>query len=104
MRRRKLLVITSIIMAIYGIAIFIGYFLSIYIPDLYKIYKDMSILIIAVPAAYLAYSFQRRTEYMKTLKDLWYHMIDAVQMSIQYTFDQSPSHESYSEILFKLSI
>jgi hypothetical protein len=104
MKRQKLRIVTSLVMAIYGSAIFVGFFLSIYRHDLYGVFKDLSVLIIAIPAAYLAYSFQKRTEYRKTLRDLWLHMVEGVQMSIGYTHTQNPPPELYTQILTKLSI
>jgi hypothetical protein len=104
MNRHRLLLITSLVMAIYAVAIIIGFFLSNYYSDLYRVYKDLALLIIAVPAAYLAYSFQRRTEYLKTLRDLWSHMISAVQNAIEYTHTSNPSEKLYSETLLELNI
>jgi len=103
MRRRRLLIITSWVMAIYGIAILIGFVLSKELPDLYGVYKDLAILIVALPAAYLAFCFQRRTEYMQALRNLWIHMIDAVQEGFRYTHTANPSRELYTETLVKLS-
>jgi hypothetical protein len=103
MKRQKLLIVTSLVMIIYGIAILVGFLLSTYKPDLYEMYKDLALLIIATPAAYLAYSFQKRTEFVKTLRDLWLHMIEAVQMSVEYTYNPNPSSE-LGKILTKLSL
>jgi hypothetical protein len=57
-------------MSINGVAIAVGYVLSVYSPIAYTSYKDLSIIIVAIPAAYFVNSFPRRTEYIKTLKDL----------------------------------
>lgn len=90
-------------MVIYGIAVLVGFLLSIFYPELYRTYKDLVLLIIATPAAYLVYSFQRRTEFTKTLRDLWLHMVEAVQISVDYTHYESPSAEQYGNVLTKLS-
>ncbi|KAA2280243.1 hypothetical protein [Candidatus Nitrosocosmicus sp. SS] len=70
MNRGRQFIITLLIMSINGVAIAVGYVLSVYSPIAYTSYKDLSIIIVAIPAAYFVNSFPRRTEYIKTLKDL----------------------------------
>jgi hypothetical protein len=68
----------------------------------YSTYKDILPLIIAIPAAYLAYSFQRRNNYMQALRTLWSNTITAVAVALIYTEMQQPPSEQYYRILERL--
>jgi hypothetical protein len=60
-------------------------------------------LVIAIPAAYLGYSFQRRASYLQALRDLWKLLIPAVQRAIQYTYLDTPDRKEFSEVMRDLS-
>ena len=108
MTRRQLFITTLIVMGAYVIALGMGIVLRIVDPDLkgliYSTYKDLIPLLIAVPAAYLAYSFQRRNNYVQALRKLWSDLIAAVQEARTYTYSQSTTFEQYSKVLSKLSM
>lgn len=94
-------------MAFYVAAIAVGVALRINDSKdgiIYSTYKDLLPLIIAVPAAYLAYSFQRRNGYVQALRKLWSDLIAAVQSARTYTYAPSPTYEQYAETIAKLSI
>jgi hypothetical protein len=69
----------------------------------YSLYKDLMPLVIAVPAAYLGYSFQRRGSYLQALRDLWKVLIPAVQRAIQYTYLDAPDRKEFAEVMRDLS-
>jgi hypothetical protein len=57
----------------------------------YATYKDLLPLLIAIPAAWLGYCFQRRTSYLAALRTLWENLIPAVQQAIHYTHLAQPT-------------
>ncbi|HWT00054.1 MAG TPA: hypothetical protein VN256_07395 [Pyrinomonadaceae bacterium] len=91
--------------AIYAVAIVVAFILKIKSFDrIYGTYKDVMPLIIAMPAAYLAFCFQKRSSYMQTLRSLWSHIIEAVQSAYEYTYAPAPTREQYATTLSKLSM
>ena len=67
-------------------------------------FKDLIPLIIAIPAAYLGFCFQRRSSYQQALRQLWTNLIASVQQAFQYTHLKRPSEKEYSETLLSLSV
>jgi len=108
MTKRQLFHITLSVMGIYCVAVALGVILRIIdnAPNgiIYSTYKDLLPLIIAIPAAFLAYSFQRRTSYVQALRSLWSNLISAVQGARSYTYVENPSQELYLKTLSTLSI
>ena len=81
----------------------------------YDTLKDSIPLIIAIPAAYLAYGFQRRSSFVSYLRVLWKDVVEAVQTAVQYTYSGSividseygkpiPSQEEFGIVLNRLSV
>jgi len=70
---------------------------------LFSTFKDLTPLLISIPAAWLGYCVQRRSAYLQQLRSLWSKLIDAVQSSIQHTHIKQPSQAEHSDILVKLS-
>jgi len=95
-------------MFVYTLAIAMGVVLRIRYPGVnsavYNTYKDLLPLLIAIPAAYLAFNFQRRALYVQALRSLWGNMVAAVQGARAYTHMKSPSAEDYRRTLSALSI
>lgn len=108
MTYRHLQVHLFCVLAVYALAIVLG--LSLRWPyneeatGYYQIYKDLIPLIVAIPAAYLAFSFQRRNSYLQALRTLWSHMVDGIAAALVYTDTPSPSQAQYYETLEKLSV
>lgn len=103
--RRNVLVV----IAVYGVAIAVGIGLRLLDTcnkdaPVYTTFKDLVPLIIAIPAAWLGYCFQRRQAYLKDVRDLWSKMVVAVQDSLQYTFLLEPGQPEYGRVLKGLSI
>jgi hypothetical protein len=69
----------------------------------YPLFKDVLPMLIAIPAAYLAYSFQRRASYLQALRELWKLLIPAVQRAIQYTYLEKPDPKEFGEVMRDLS-
>jgi hypothetical protein len=70
----------------------------------YKTYKDLLPLIIAIPAAYLVFAFQRRGSYLQALRGLWTQMVSAVSGALLYTNNPAPTQDQYLTTLNRLSI
>jgi len=71
--------------------------------SLYMVLKDFSSIIVAIPAAYLVYCFQRRQAFLVSLRDLWKEMVDAKGELIQYTNDSCPDQAAFGKAHDKLS-
>jgi hypothetical protein len=69
----------------------------------YQIFKDLNPLLIAIPAAYLTYSLQRRLSYLQALRDFWKILIPAVQAAVQYTHLDGPDKNEFSIVARDLS-
>jgi hypothetical protein len=108
MTQRKLLRITIGVIALYSVAIAAGILLRIRYPGaespVYETYRDLIPLIIATPAAFLAFSFQRRMSYVQALRSLWTMMAAAVQGARAYARTEAPTRELYEHTLARLSI
>lgn len=70
----------------------------------YATYKDLIPLIIAIPAAYLAFCFQRRQSYMQALRSLWESTTRAIAAARTYTDTPKPAQEKYVQTLEGLSL
>jgi hypothetical protein len=71
--------------------------------ELYVLLKDGAIFVSALPAAWLAACFQRRTSFLEQLRDLWSQLVDAVQEAVQYTHLEAPTQAQYASVMKKLS-
>jgi hypothetical protein len=108
MTKRQLKRITLTVIGIYLMAILLMVGLRLYDsgPEwlIYSTYKDLIPLVIAIPAAYLAFSFQRRGSYVQALRAYWSLLVRTVQGAYSYTYQPQPSFEQYSKILNDLSV
>jgi hypothetical protein len=71
--------------------------------EVYGIIKDLSPLVIAIFAAYLANCFQQRANFVQSLRSLWSQLIDAKNEIIEYTWTPSPSGDHYQRVFKQLS-
>ncbi len=90
---RLSLVITSLILLLVA-AIATDHFLQQ--RKIYETVKDFSNFIIAIAAAYLAYSFQRRQTFLASLRHLWHELVEAKAALIDYTHNLKPDQIAYS--------
>lgn len=108
MTKRKLFISFTISSAVYFAAVILGITIRIFDCSdgaiIYETYKDMIPFIIAIPAAWLGYSLQRRASYLQQLRILWSKLIDAIQTAHQYTYIESPTFDQYSDTLRTISI
>lgn len=105
MTRRRLYNATKLVIAIYAVALVAAFIFKFTLPkEFYETYKDVLPLVIAMPAAYLAFCFQKRNTYMQALRSLWTQIIMAVQLGFRYTYITKPTEEQYTETLSKLSV
>jgi hypothetical protein len=96
-----------LVMAVYSTVMALGFFLKFYDltqdQKIYSAFKDMINLIIAIPAAWLAYCVQRRQAYLKDVRDLWSKMVVSFQDAVQYTYLMHPKQDDYGKVLKGLS-
>lgn len=107
MTRKQLKGTIIAVISLYAIALIGG--LVIYFRDdtdkkvNYQIFKDLIPLIIAIPAAYLGFCFQRRSSFLQSLRLLWTNIIAAVNGAIQYTNFPETTDKQYAETLLQIS-
>ena len=108
MTKRRLYRITMMVIGVYTVAILLGGVIRICDARqdlaIYSTYKDLLPLIIAIPAAYLAYSFQRRSSYVQALRAYWSLLVRAVQGAYGYTLSNQPTYEQWSRVLIDLGV
>jgi len=108
MTKKKLQRLTLATMGIYVAAIVIGVILRFVDSEpgwiIYSTYKDLIPLVIAIPAAYLAFSFQRRSAYVQALRAYWSLLVRAVQGAYSYSLAENPSFALYSKTLTDLRV
>jgi hypothetical protein len=71
--------------------------------EVYATIKDLSPLVIAILAAYLASCFQQRANFVQSLQSLWSQLIDAKNDLIEYTRIPSPTREQYEQVYKQIS-
>jgi hypothetical protein len=107
MTRNRLSRITKAVAGIYAGAILLGVLLRLAFPAptglIYQTYRDLIPLIIALPAAFLAQAFQRRSSYVQGLRAVWSNLVNAVAAALTFTQLPSPSQEQYADVLRRLS-
>ncbi|KIG11208.1 hypothetical protein BurMR1_1868 [Burkholderia sp. MR1] len=97
------------VIGVYAIALAVGIVLRLHDPSnkdapAYATFKDLLPLIIAIPAAWLGYCFQRRQSYLKDVRDLWSKLAISVQDAIQYTHLTAPEQLDYAKVMKGLSV
>jgi hypothetical protein len=110
--RRHLHAWTGLVVAIYSAAFIAGIAFHLFFPDdkeghaswVYGTYKDTVPFLIAIPAAWLGYCFQRRASYLSALRNLWDDLIPAVHQAIQYTYLIKPDDQRYWATIKDLDI
>lgn len=106
MIRRRLFRTMFAVMAVYAFALLLG--VALRLADAsspaYATYTDMLPLVIAIPAAYLAYCFQQRAHYLTSLRALWSRLVAAVSAAVVYTHVPAPSQTLYIETLKELGV
>ena len=71
--------------------------------EVYGTIRDLSPLVIAILAAYLASCFQQRANFVQSLRSLWSQLIDAKNDLIEYTRIPSPTREQYEQVYKQIS-
>ncbi len=105
LRRKDLKRLVYVVILIYAIAIFIGVYVTINFTEedfYHKLYFNLIPFILAIPAAYLSWGFQRRMSYTRALRVIWTDMIKACGRAIEYTFNDKPDESEFRTILLLL--
>lgn len=69
----------------------------------YQIIKDIMPLIIAIPAAYLGFCFQRRSSFLQALRQVWSNLIVAINSAIQYTHQTQTTDKQFGDTLVSIN-
>jgi hypothetical protein len=89
MTRRRLMLWVYVTIAVYTLVFVVGVTLKARAADkddpVYSGYKDLIPFLIAIPAAWLGYCFQRRASYLQALRGLWVDLIKAANQAVEYT-------------------
>jgi len=104
MTRRQLRRAIIQVIGVYTIAAGMGLALGVSTSPYYDAFRDIVPFVFGIPAAYLGYCFQQRQSYMESLRMLWTRLVQAVQESIRYTFDPTPTQREYAQALMELAI
>lgn len=104
MTRRQLRRAISQVIGVYVLAASLGLTLGVSASPYYNAFRDIVPFVFGIPAAYLGYCFQRRQSYMESLRSLWTKLVHAVQESIRYTYDPTPTQGEYAHVLMELAI
>lgn len=107
MTRRILRINIFIVSLIYALFIEIGICIYMIRPNedniYFNLFKDLILLWIAIPAAYLGDCFQRRSAFTTALREMWANMIESVNQARQFTFEIEPNQRIYGDVLKSLS-
>lgn len=107
MTRKRLRLNIFVVIIIYTAFILIGIALYSIQPEeqnkYFKIFKDLILVLVAIPAAYLGDCFQRRSAFTSALRQMWANLIESINQARQFTFEAEPNQISYGEVLKSLS-
>jgi hypothetical protein len=92
------------VIGVYTLAGALGLALGVSASPYYNAFRDIVPFVFGGPAAYLGYCFQRRQSYMESLRMLWTKLVYAVQESIRYTYDPTPTQGEHARALMELAI
>jgi len=71
---------------------------------IYSTFKDLLPFLIAAPAAWLGYCFQRRSSYLQALRGLFGDLVRAANGAVEYTrWETQPSENDFRETIEQLS-
>lgn len=102
MTRRQLARCTGVVTIAYLSVIVVAFVLHARSPSSYLVLRDFVPVVVAAPAAWLAWAFQRRLSYVHALRQVWSDAIASVQGALRYTETKVPSQQLYLRTLSDL--
>ena len=109
MTRKKLQLNIIFVTLVYALFILIGLFTFFHFQEsdgknnYFNAFKDLILLWVAIPAAYLGDCFQRRSAFTTALREMWGNLIESVNEARQFTFETNPNQAIYGQTLKLLS-
>lgn len=108
MTRRQLFFQVLGVVVIYLLLVTAGVILRLRFPGkedwVYGTYKDLVPFAIAIPAAWLGYSFQRRASYLQALRGMYQEIVRAVNAAVEYTrWDTDRTEVDFRKTIEQLS-
>jgi hypothetical protein len=73
------------------------------LQSLYEFIRDMSLILVTLAAAWLASVFQRRANFLKSLREEWREIVDTKSILVAYCEHPSPSMDQYIEARRRIS-
>lgn len=104
MTKKKLRRLVLAVIGVYAVVLAVGVALAVFSPRALPAYKDLLVVDLAIPAAWLAYGFQRRLSYMDSLRALWSRLVHAVWQAVEYTHETEPTRAQWRAVLLDLEI
>ena len=71
---------------------------------IYAVFKDLAVLVVAIPAAYLVSCFNRWSAHTLALRTLWPSLVKAFHGARAYTLTANRTQEEYEKVMLALSI
>ncbi|TES97719.1 MAG: hypothetical protein E3J90_06560 [Promethearchaeota archaeon] len=105
MRRKDLRRLVYFVILIYIIATIFGFFIILNFNDedfTFRLFFTLIPFILAIPAAYLSWGFQRRMSYIRALRSIYIEIVKTISNSIEYTFFEKPQEDKFYKVLISL--
>lgn len=99
-----LLIVVVVLLVIIAVALFAKFQNGNALFDkLYEFIRDTSLLIATIAVAYLANIYQRRQQFLMSLREQWQEIVQAKSALLLYCKTPSPTHEQYLRAAAQLS-
>lgn len=102
--KKNTLLVISFYLAVVFVAVTVRIIFSETGSLAYSTLRDLIPIFVALPAAWLAYCFQRRIAYLHDVRDIWFKIVGATQSAVQYTHMSCPTQSEYGSTLKELSV
>lgn len=73
------------------------------LQSLYEFIRDMSLIFVTMAAAWLAAVFQKRANFLKSLREEWREIVDTKSILVAYCEHPTPSMDKYIEARRRIS-
>jgi hypothetical protein len=102
-QNRALAYVIAGLLALIAIAFFAKVYGGPFLNNIYEFVRDTSLLIATVVAAYLAGLYQKRTQFLQSLRDQWREIVQAKSALIYYCHLEKAGLEEYLRTARQLS-
>ena len=107
MTRRRLYRILSINFALFATLLLIAMVCKLsgdtFLGEIYEFIRDMSLIFITLAAAYLANVYQKRSNFLQSLREEWREVVDTKSILVAYCEHPEPTMDDYIEARRRIS-